>query len=262
MPPSVNGGPRSGGRAAPVLGASLKMHLTDAETRNYCRALRSLLADRPHPEAFILPPFTAIAAAADELAASGIGWGGQDVHPEDWGPHTGDVSAPMLAGLGCRYVEIGHSERRRDHGETPELIGRKMAAVLRWRMTPVLCVGEASPLDVGSALAEVTDALERSISEVEPDLLADVIIAYEPVWAIGAGASAASPARVGAMHRGLRSWLDERVPGASAARIIYGGSVDGESGPAMLAQPDVDGLFVGRYALDPAAFARLVRTEP
>jgi triosephosphate isomerase len=242
-----------------VLGASLKMHLTVAETRAYCRALRSVLAESRYREVFVLPPFTAIAAAAEELAGSGIAWGGQDVHPDDWGPHTGDVSAPMLAELGCRYVEIGHSERRRDHGETPELIGRKLAAVLRWRMTPVLCVGESRPLDVDSALAEVTGDLERSMSDVQARQLGQVIIAYEPVWAIGAGASAASPARVAAMHRGLRAWLDARNPGGSTARIIYGGSVDGRSGPALLAQPQVEGLFVGRYALDPTAFAALVQ---
>jgi triosephosphate isomerase (TIM) len=259
VPPEMNRALHSGGAVAPVLGASLKMHLTAAETRAYCRSLRSLLTDLPDREVFILPPFTAIATAAEELAGSGIAWGGQDVHPEDSGPHTGDVSAPMLAELGCRYVEIGHSERRRDHGESPELIGRKLAAVLRWRMTPVLCVGETTYLEMGPALAEVTRSLDRSISSVEPEQLARVIIAYEPVWAIGAGARAASPARVAAMHRGLRSWLAQRHPAGSTARIIYGGSVDGRSAPGLLAQPEVDGLFVGRFALDPAGFAGLVR---
>ena len=195
--------------------------------------------------------------ARERLAGSNVAWGAQDVHPDDWGAHTGDVSAPMLADLGCRYVEVGHSERRRDHGETPDLIAAKVAAILRWGMTPIVCVGEAERRGPEAALGAVLPDLEQCLEQVPAGSIGGVVIAYEPVWAIGENAAAAAPDVIRAVHQGIHAWLAGSFDGGGAVRVIYGGSVDEAVASAVLGQPGVDGLFVGRRALDPAAFATI-----
>jgi triosephosphate isomerase len=243
----------------PLIGTSWKMHLTATQAGAYLTALRPLVADVLDRDLFVLPAFPVIFVARDHLAGSNVAWGAQDVHPDDRGAHTGDVSGPMLADLGCRYVEVGHSERRRDHGETPETVATKVAAVLRWGMTPILCVGEARHQGPAAALTDVVPDLERCLAGVPADALDQVVIAYEPVWAIGEGAAAADPAEIQAVHAGIHAWLHGRAPGGVAVRVIYGGSVDETVAPLVLGQPAVDGLFVGRRALDPAAFAAIAR---
>jgi triosephosphate isomerase len=244
----------------PIVGTSWKMHLTPTEAQRYLARLRPLLAGVTDRELFVLPPFPAIFVARDVLTGSGIGWGAQDVHPDDEGAHTGDVSAPMLADLGCRYVEVGHSERRRDHGETAVLIAAKVDAVLRWMMTPIVCVGEVARTTSQDGLASTLDDLSRVVAHLGRDDLARLIVAYEPVWAIGAGASVASPEHIATVHRGLSAWLLERAAGGPAARVIYGGSVDERVAGRILGLPGVDGLFVGRRALDAERFAQIART--
>src|SRR5260221_12132459 len=129
----------------PLIGTSLKMNLTSSESAAYFDTLRPLVASLIACDMFVLPPFTSIWVARERLTGSNVAWGGQDVHAEDAGAHTGDVSAPMLADLGCTFVEVGHSERRRDHGETDDLVALKVRQVLPHRMTPILCVGEPAP---------------------------------------------------------------------------------------------------------------------
>ena len=243
----------------PLIGTSWKMHFTATQAGAYLAALRPLVAEIADRDLFVLPPFAAIFVARDRLAGSNVAWGAQDVHPEDWGAHTGDVSAPMLADLDCRYVEVGHSERRRDHGETPDLIAAKVGAVLRWGMTPILCVGEAHHRGPVAALADVLPDLERCLAGVSADALHRIVIAYEPVWAIGEHATAAAPKEIRAVHVGIHAWLRGHAPGGETVRVIYGGSVDETVAPLVLGQPGVDGLFVGRRALDPAAFATIAR---
>jgi triosephosphate isomerase len=156
----------------------------------------------------------------------------------------------MLEDLGCTFVEVGHSERRRDHGESDELVARKVRQVLAHQMTPIMCVGEPGPGSPEAALAHVLRQARAGMSMVpEPDR-DRVVIAYEPVWAIGEGAAAADPAHVGVVHRGLR----ELGP-----RVIYGGSVDPLTAGPILSQDGVDGLFVGRAALDPKRFAAIAQ---
>ncbi len=241
----------------PLIGTSSKMNLTPTQAGVYLDVLRPLVAGISDRDLFILPPFPAIFVARERLAGSNVAWGGQDVHPDDWGAHTGDVSAPMLADLGCRYVEVGHSERRRDHGETPDLIAAKVGAILRWGMTPILCVGEAGRRGPEAALGSVLPDLERCLEQVPAGSIGGVVIAYEPVWAIGENAAAAAPHEVRAVHQGIHSWLAGTFDGGDAVRVIYGGSVDETVAPTVLGQPGVDGLFVGRRALDPAAFATI-----
>jgi triosephosphate isomerase len=242
----------------PLIGTSWKMNHTSTEAIQYFRTLLPLVEPLADRELFVLPPFTSIWVARVELAGSRLAWGAQDVHEADAGAYTGDVSAPMLADLGCRFVEIGHSERRRWHGETDERVGAKVHAALRWGMTPVVCVGEPERIETPSSQEFVIGQLERGLGELTGPELDRIVVAYEPVWAIGTGAQAAPVEHVGAMHGSIRVWLAGR--GAIVPRVIYGGSVDVSNAPTILAASDVHGLFVGRAALDPTAFAAIAST--
>jgi triosephosphate isomerase len=240
----------------PLIGTSWKMNLTSAEADRWFSAFLPLVDRLEDRDLFVLPPFTTIWLARDRLRETQVAWGAQDVAAEDGGAHTGDVSAPMLADLGCRYVEVGHSERRRDHGETPELIAAKAAAALRWGMQPLICVGERERGALAGTVRFLIDDLSRCLAAVEPADLSRVVIAYEPEWAIGEGSVAARPDEVGMIHRALAAWLAER-PGGGDVPLLYGGSVGVEDAARLLGEPGVGGLFVGRYALDPMNFARI-----
>jgi triosephosphate isomerase len=238
----------------PLIGTSWKMNLTPSEAATWFATARPLLEPLSATrDLFVLPPFPAIFVARDALAGSRIGWGGQDLHPDDRGAHTGDVSGAMLADLGSTYAEMGHSERRRDHAETDALIGTKVRAALRWDLTPILCVGERIHGPVRPARRVVERQLAGSLGELAPADLDRVVVAYEPVWAIGEGSIAADPEHVAGLHEAIDRWLTER--GASHRRVLYGGSVDETTARGLLAVPHVAGLFVGRAALDPQRFA-------
>lgn len=239
-----------------MIGTSSKMNLTSTEASAYLDALRPMVDDLTDRDLFVLLPFTSIWVARDRLAGSNIRWGAQDVHPEDAGAHTGDVSAPMLADLGCTYVEVGHHERRRDHGETDELVAAKVAAVQRWGMTAIVCVGEVRR----APFAEVVEALDRQLRSALAFDLDRLVIAYEPAWAIGVGARAAPAHWVGRVHTAIRARLSSAGPNGGRVPVIYGGSVAPATAGALLSQPDVDGLFVGRQALDPRVFAAIAHT--
>jgi len=237
------------------------MNLTATEATDWFAVALPLLEPLAvERDLFVLPPFPALAAARAALTGSAIGFGGQDVHADDRGAHTGDVSAPMLVDLGCRYAEIGHSERRRDHGETDPIVAAKVRATLRWDLVPVVCVGEQAEGPTARAIAVVTNQLAGGFAGLGAADLDRVVVAYEPVWAIGEGASAASPAHVAALHRAIADWLASR--GATACRVLYGGSVDERNAADLLATPGVDGLFIGRAALDPRRFAAIAATTP
>jgi triosephosphate isomerase len=246
----------------PIIGTSWKMNLTRTETRNYVRRLRERLGEVSDAAVFVLPPYTSIEVAADELAGSSILYGAQNVHHEDQGAHTGEISAPMLSALGCRIVEVGHSERRRDQCETDELIARKTAAILRHEMWPLVCVGESgAQRDAGTAEQVVRHQLEVILGALEPDDLEQLLLAYEPWWAIGVGAEAAPADHVGRLHELIHDSLADRGPAGGGVPVLYGGSVDLENAAGLLGTPGVDGLFVGRAALDPDVFAEIVMTR-
>jgi triosephosphate isomerase len=238
-----------------MIGTSWKMNLLPSTAPAWFDAVAEATRAVTDRELFVLPPFPMLPGARDCLAGTRIRWGGQDVHPDDGGAHTGDVSAPMLADLGCTIAEIGHSERRRDHGETDRLITGKVRAALRWGLTPLLCVGERAPGRPAIASRIVGRQLSGALGALGGAQLARVVVAYEPVWAIGEGAQAAELPHVAAVHASIRRWLDAR--GGTGVRVLYGGSVDASNGPRLLAVRDVDGLFVGRAALDPHAFVTL-----
>lgn len=242
----------------PLIGTSWKMNLTASEADAWFRRLVPQVAGLHGCDIFVLPPFTAIWVAREHLAETGMAWGAQDVHAEEGGAHTGDVSASMLADLGCRYVEVGHAERRRAYGETPQDVGAKVATILRWAMRPVICVGESEPASSARVIDLLRADLEVILDDRSPADVERVVIAYEPNWAIGEGAKAATPEHVGTVCAALSGWLRERTAGAPPP-IIYGGSVDRASAASVLSAEGVDGLFVGRNALDPDQFAAIVR---
>jgi triosephosphate isomerase len=243
----------------PLVGTSWKMNLTSTEATAWFGRFVPLVADLVDINLFVLPPFPAIWSAREALAGTGIAWGAQDVHPDDAGAHTGDVSAPMLADLGCRYVEIGHHERRRDRGETPALIARKVAAVVRSGMTPLLCVGEVERAPLATVVEAIRVDLAVCLGGVASSAHGGLVVAYEPAWAIGEGSAPADPGHVGEVQRAIAVFLAGTL-GWRAVPVLYGGSVDIDSATRLAGEPGVDGLFVGRYALDPGRFARIVTT--
>ncbi|MGD0121505.1 MAG: triose-phosphate isomerase [Candidatus Limnocylindrales bacterium] len=240
----------------PLVGTSWKMNLTPSRAAVYCAALRSLVADVDDRTLFVLPPFPSLPCARDLLAGSNVAWGAQDVHPDVEGAHTGDVSASMLADLGCTFVEVGHHERRRDHHEDDDLIASKVAAIHHWGMTAILCVGEEHRTTPEAARAHVLGQL-RFVEDFDP---ARLVVAYEPAWAIGVGAERAPSEWIGAMHEAIHERLAEAAGGRAAIAVIYGGSVDAAGAREILASPGVDGLFVGRYALTAEGFAEIAHT--
>ena len=231
------------------------MNLTPTEAARWFEHAVPGLRGLTDRDLFVLPPFPAIAMARDALQGTSIAWGAQDVHPDDSGAHTGDVSAPMLADLGCTIVEVGHSERRRDHREGDGLIAAKIEAIRRSDMTPLLCVGEPTRRPMAGAKASVARQLRGALGNRRAKDLERVVVAYEPVWAIGVGAAAAPLDHIELMHAAIHAWLARR--GARTTRVLYGGSVDATNAEAIVRLDGVDGLFVGRSALDPAVFVRI-----
>lgn len=241
----------------PLIGTNWKMNLTSSRAAAYCASLRSLLADIDDRTLFVLPPFTAISAAREALTDSNILWGAQEVHPDDEGAHTGDVSASMLADLGCTVVEVGHHERRRDYHEDDELIARKVEAAQRWGMAAILCIGEAARLTYEQASDHVLGQL-RFLERFDQGRL---VIAYEPAWAIGTGAEPAGVDWVESIHSVIRGRVASVAGSGTPALVIYGGSVDVASAGDLISCPGVDGLFVGRAALNPEVFSAIAHAQ-
>jgi triosephosphate isomerase len=246
-----------------LAGTGWKMNLTAAETPEYARELLSRLADTDLTpvELFVLPPFTSLQAASTAFAGTEVGIGAQNMHWEDSGSWTGEVSAPMLIEAGCRYIELAHSERLEHFGETYERVRLKVNATIQNDLTPILCLGEtAEDKRLERADAILGDQLRTALKDQPASAVPKTILAYEPRWAIG-GDQAASPAYVAERHAALRGLLfDQYGPEvAKATRIIYGGSVTPGNGAELVGLPNVDGLFVGRAAWSPEGFADIVK---
>jgi triosephosphate isomerase len=247
----------------PLVGTGWKMNHGPAAAIAYAERLTALLAGQRTEglDIFVLPPFVSLSAAAGAFAGSPVAIGGQNMHWEESGSWTGEISAPMLREVGCRYAELAHSERLQHFGETYELVRLKLDAAMAAGLTPILCLGEsAEDKRTGRADAtlryQVTTALAGQTAETVPG----VVLAYEPRWAIGQ-ADAAPPGYVAERHAALRALVRD-VWGQTTAeetRIIYGGSVSPANGAKLIAQPNVDGLFIGRAAWTPEGFAAMVR---
>lgn len=208
-------------------------------------------------EAAVCPPFVYLQQALALCAGSAVTVGAQDCSHMAEGAYTGEVSAPMLADLGCRWVIIGHSERRQYHRETSPLIAAKVCAAADAGLAPIICVGETrEQREGGEAEAVVAEQLKGALAD-EPRA-PGLVIAYEPVWAIGTGLTA-SPDEAQAMHAFLRERLADLVEDAQAVRLLYGGSVKADNAADLFARPDIDGALVGGASLDAEAFAAIVR---
>jgi triosephosphate isomerase len=232
------------------------MHLLRRDAVAYCRALRDGLG-RAAAEVVIFPSFPLLPAVAAALEEARVGLGGQDVHPEAQGAHTGDVSGPQLRDAGCAWALCGHSERRRDHAESDELVGRKVAAAERHGLVALLCLGETRDERRAGRTEEVLDRQLRAGLASRPARFA---VAYEPVWAIGTGDTATAETAQEAhafLRRRLAELTDARA--AAAARLLYGGSVTPQNAAALFAAPDVDGFLVGGASLDAGKFLAIVR---
>jgi triosephosphate isomerase len=199
------------------------------------------------PEILVCPPATLIAVVAEAVQGSPVLLGGQDCHARASGAHTGDIAAPMLADLGCRYVIVGHSERRTDHGETSAIVRAKAEAALAAGLAAIVCIGETlAQRDGGQTLQVIKDQLAGSVPAGAS--ASNTVIAYEPVWAIGTGRTATA-AQVAEVHGLIRKELGGRMQEADGVRILYGGSVKASNAAELLAVPDVDGALVGGASL-------------
>ena len=244
----------------PLIAGNWKMFKTVTETVKHVKELRPLVKDVTEVEIVVAPPFTSIHAAVEALRGSNVAVAGQDLHWERDGAFTGEVSAPMLTDAGAELVIIGHSERRTLFGETDATVNRKIAAAFASGLTPIVCIGET--LDQRER-NETLDVLDRQIKNGLDGLTAEqlprLVLAYEPVWAIGTGRNA-TPAQAGEAHQHIRQRLRQwfGVDPADLCRIIYGGSVKPENIRDLVAEADVDGALVGGASLDVRAFAEIV----
>jgi triosephosphate isomerase (TIM) len=249
----------------PLMAGNWKMNLNHLEAIALVQKLAFTLTDRDFDqvEVAVLPPFTALRSVqtlieGDKLR---IAYGAQDLSQHDSGAYTGDVSGPMLAKLGCEYVLAGHSERREYHAESDELVNAKVQAALRSGLTPILCVGESLAVrESGRQVEHCIGQLDASLNGIPAGAVAGMVIAYEPVWAIGTG-QVATPADAQEMAAAIRSRISE-IQGAEtgfSVRILYGGSVKPGNIAPIMAQPDVDGALVGGASLDAGQFAQICR---
>ena len=250
----------------PIMAGNWKMNLDHVEAGNTLQKLAWALTDKKHDaakaDAVVVPPFTdlrtvQVLVEGDDLP---IGYGAQDVSTQDSGAYTGEISAAMLTKLGCTYVVIGHSERREYHGETDEIVNAKAKKALAAGLVPIVCVGEGLPIrKEGRHVPYTLDQVKGSLADLSDDQVAGLVIAYEPVWAIGTG-EVATPDDAqevcGAIRGLLRELHGDAI--ADATRIQYGGSVKANNVVEIMAQPDIDGALVGGASLNPEEFANIV----
>ena len=249
----------------PLMAGNWKMNLNHLEAIAHVQKLAFALADKDYDavEVAVLPPFTDLRSVqtlvdGDKLK---IKYGAQDISAHDSGAYTGEISGPMLAKLKCAFVAIGHSERRQYHGETDEICNAKVKAAYKHGLTPILCVGEG--LDVrkaGEQVAYTLAQLDGALKDIPAEQAESIVVAYEPVWAIGTG-EVATPEDAQEVCGAIRVRLAELYSQelADAVRIQYGGSVKSGNVAAIMAQPDVDGALIGGAALDADEFVKIVR---
>jgi triosephosphate isomerase (TIM) len=248
----------------PVIAGNWKMYKTPSEAAGFLHDLAALVAAsaerETHAEIVVCPPFVDIAAAVEAARGTNIEIGAQDLFWLKEGAYTGEVSAPMLVAAGCRWVIVGHSERRQYFGETDESVFKKTGAALEAGLTPIVCVGERlEERESGMAENVLATQFSGGLSGLSPEQFARVVIAYEPVWAIGTGRTA-TPEIAAEAHHFLRSLIAARFgeEGGRASRILYGGSVKPDNIKNLMAQPDLDGALVGGASLDPVSFAAII----
>lgn len=244
-----------------LIAGNWKMHGNQADNDALLRALRDGLAADARADVAVCVPAPYLAQAQALCAGGPVTWGAQDVSAHEAGPYTGEVSATMLRDFGCRWVIVGHSERRQYHGETDETVARKAQRALACGITPIVCVGETeaqraqgdTELVVKRQLAAVIHAVGHCVTEI--------VVAYEPVWAIGTGRTA-TPEQAQAVHAVLRAQLRAAASSERRVRILYGGSMNAGNAAALLAQPDIDGGLIGSASLKAREFLHIIAAAP
>lgn len=243
----------------PLMAGNWKMHKTVREAVELASDLKARLADTGGVDTVLCPPFTALADVGRAIAGSQLELGAQDLHWEASGAFTGEISAPMLWNLGCTYVIVGHSERRRLFGESDEDVRRKVVAALANELFPILCVGESLEEREDGRTERILQTQARiGTMDVTPEQVSQIVVAYEPVWAIGTGrpATGEEAGRVaGLLRKWLGDWFGEQ---AASVRILYGGSVTPQTIGEFVRQSEIDGALVGGASLDAEAFAAIV----
>ena len=241
----------------PYLAANWKMHKTVAEAAAFVDALLPRIAATQH-DVVICPPFTALSEVVERSRGSAVKVAAQNMHEEESGAFTGEVSAPMLGEIGVEAVVLGHSERRQYFGETDEALARKVPAALAAGLEPILCVGESEEArDAGQTEGVLESQLQADLAAVGSTDLARVVVAYEPIWAIGTGRTA-TPEQAEEAIAFIRDVLRIRGAAADEVRILYGGSVKPDNAAELLGRPEIDGALVGGASLDPEDFAAIV----
>jgi triosephosphate isomerase len=244
----------------PLLAANWKMYKNVDEARAYVAAFLPLVKDHTRDEIVLCPAMPLIAAVAEGCKGSNVEVGAQDINAAEEGAFTGGSSCAMIKSLGCTHVIIGHSERRQYCHETDSVVNAKLKTALKGGLTPIVCVGE---LDVEREAGRTNEVLRRqtslAIAEISPQLAKPLVIAYEPVWAIGTGKTA-TPELAAEAHLTIRTTLAATLGRdfADGVRILYGGSVKPENAASLLNQPEIDGALVGGASLDPHSFAKIV----
>jgi triosephosphate isomerase len=244
----------------PLIVGNWKMHKTVDEGAKAAREVARLVASVRAVEVGIAPPFTALYAVKKALDGSSVKLCAQNVYWEEQGAFTGAISPGMLAEVGCDYCIVGHSERRAYFNDSDQTVNKKARALLGRGVTPIVCVGETLPeRDAGDAARKVTSQIEGALQGFTPKEIGSLVVAYEPIWAIGTGRNA-TPPQAEEIHAVIRTVL-MRLAGeeAHSIRILYGGSVKPENAATLIAEPNVDGALVGGASLDPEGFAKIVK---
>jgi triosephosphate isomerase len=244
-----------------LIAANWKMYKTPTEAQSFLRTFLPLVKGLTHNEIVICPPAIDLTPVVEAVKGSHVAVGAQNMHFDDAGAFTGEISPPMLVALGVTHVILGHSERRQYFCETDESVNKKLVAALKHNLIPIVCIGEHEhERDDGKTREVLCRQITRAIHQVDPAKLAPMVVAYEPIWAIGTGKTA-SPAMAAEAHFTVRSEIARLVGQqiAEATRILYGGSVKPDNAEALLSQPEIDGALVGGASLDPQSFATIVK---
>jgi triosephosphate isomerase len=244
----------------PVMSGNWKMYKTPAETTAFFEKFRPLVEKSSHCEIVICPPFTNLAAAVAAAKGSNIRVGAQNIGWAKEGAFTGEISGPMIKAVGASHAIIGHSERRQYFNETDETVLKRTQAALEFGLTPIVCVGELlADRESGHTEAVLAAQFQKGIAGLTEQQFAKIVIAYEPVWAIGTGKTA-TPEIAADTHRAIRAQVRGKFgkDAADSVRILYGGSVKPDNARILMAQPEIDGVLVGGAALDPVSFASIV----
>lgn len=249
------------GNRIPMIAGNWKMFKTCPEAVQSARELVRLVSDVNGVEIMIAPPFTALQPVFEVIRETPIELGAQNLFWEKEGAYTGEVSGSMIRSAGCRYVIIGHSERRQYFGETDTSVNRRIHAALTSQLAPVVCVGESeAEREAGNTFSVLDKQMRNGLERLTAEQMASIVIAYEPVWAIGTGKTA-TPEQAQEVHAYIRDFLKTRYESrtAESTRIIYGGSVKPNNISELMALPDIDGALVGGASLDPPTFNEIIK---